>query len=75
MCQNCNTWYFVHKLLGIRDFVGTFQSNEVYVKAPMTFDCNKPQRFPVTLFKFHLFDRKSLRFLAVNDLYLTIYET
>ena len=56
------------------------QSNEVYVKSPMTFDCNKPQRFSVSLFKFYLwrkfkkFDRKSPRFLAVKVLYLTIYE-
>ena len=34
--------------------MGTCQSNEVYVKRPMTFDCNKPQRFSVALFKFHL---------------------
>ena len=60
--------------------MGTCQSNGVYVKSPMTFDCNKPQRFSVKLYKisfvekFKKFDRKSLRFLAVKVLYLTIYK-
>ena len=60
--------------------MGTFKSNGVYVKSPMTFDCNNSQRFSVTLQisfveKFKMFYRKSLRFLAVKVLYLTIYVT
>ena len=59
--------------------MGTCQPNGVYVNCPVTFDCNKPQRSSITLFRFQSFvfgylcNLKSLKKIVMIKIFLFHY--